>query len=260
MVSRRSPGLRRLHLRDQRASRNGGESLRILIAEAETEAGAGAGAGAEAEAGASTGAGAGAGAGAGDGRSVRGYVLFRRKAAWSDAGPDGTVLIRECVARDPAAARALWGRLLDLDLITRVETWDQPLDDPLVHLLVDVRAATPKLADGLWLRVVDVPAALVGRRYAREVDLVLGVRDAICAWNTGNWHLKGGPDGAVCERTSAEPDLELDVRELSAAYLGGETFTALAAAGLVQERRESAVLQAAAAFSWPVAPYNSWMF
>jgi predicted acetyltransferase len=257
MVSRRSEALRRLHLRDQRAFRQGGESLRILVAEAEAE----------------------------DGGPARGYALFRRKAAWADAGPDGTVIVRECIARDPAAARALWGRLVDLDLTTRVETWDQPLDDPLGHLLVDVRAATPKLVDGLWLRIVDVRAALAGRRYLREVDLVLGVRDAVCPWNAGAWHLKGGPDGAVCEPTSATPDLELDVRDLGAVYLGGESFAALAAAGLVREpdgqdvthpdghqagtgqadirpagTRPTGVMQAAAAFVWPVVPYNSWMF
>lgn len=230
MVSRRSPALQRSHLSDQRAFRRGGESLRILVAESD------------------------------DGGPARGYALFRRKAGWNDAGPDGTVSIRECVARDPAAARALWGCLVDLDLTARVETWDQPLDDPLVHLLVDVRAAVPKLADGLWLRIVDVPAALAGRRYTGDVDLVLGVRDPICSWNDGAWRLRGGPDGAVCEPTSAPADLELDVRDLGAAYLGGETLTALAAAGLVTVHRPDAVHGAAAAFAWPVAPYNSWLF
>jgi predicted acetyltransferase len=64
----------------------------------------------------------------------------------------------------------------------------------------------------------------------------------------------------VCEPASGAVDLELDVRELGAAYLGGETLTALASAGLVVEHREGAVRRAAAAFAWPIAPYNSWMF
>jgi predicted acetyltransferase len=230
MVSRTSPGLRHHYVGDQPAFRRGGESLRILVAEAD------------------------------DGGPVRGYALFRRKAAWADTGADGTVVVRECLARDAAAARALWGRLTDLDLTARVETSDQPLDDRLVHLLVDVRAAVPKLADGVWLRVVDVRAALAGRRYTRDVDVVLGVRDAQCPWNDGAWRLKGGPEGAVCEPASGPVDLELDARELGAAYLGGETLTALASAGLVAEHREGAVRQAAGAFVWPVAPYNSWMF
>lgn len=230
MVSRRSDGLRRHRLCEQPVSRQGGERLRILIAEDD------------------------------DGGPARGYALFRRKPSWGDGGPSGTVVVRECVARDPAAARSLWGCLVDLDLTARVETWDQALDDPLVHLLVDLRAATPKLADGLWLRIVDVPAALAGRRYSREIDLVLGVQDPQCDGNQGSWHLRGGPDGAVCEATSGAPDLELGIRDLSAAYLGGETLTSLAGAGLVREHRDNAVLRAAAAFAWPIAPHNSWLF
>lgn len=230
MLSRRSAGLRRAHLDDQQPLRRGGESLRILIAESD------------------------------DDGPVRGYALFRRTASWGDAGPDGTVSVRECIARDPAAARALWGVLVDLDLTTGVATWDQPLDHPLVYLLADVRAATPKLVDGLWLRIVDVPAALAARRYAHDVNLVIGVRDGLCPWNDGVWQLKGGPDGAACQPTSAPADLELDVRDLGAVYLGGETFAALAASGLVRERRAGSLHEAATGFAWPVAPYNSWLF
>jgi predicted acetyltransferase len=230
MVSRTAPALRRHVLLDQPGLRRGAESLRIIVAEAE------------------------------DDGPARGYALFRRKPAWNDAGADGTVDVRELVARDPAALRALWGRLLDLDLTARVETWDQPLDDPLVHLLVDVRAALPRLSDGLWLRVVDVPGALAGRRYAREVDAVLEIGDALCPWNAGRWRLKGGPDGASCSPTRDAADLRLDVRELGAAYLGGESLTALATAGLVTATGPEVLQPLAAAFGWPVAPYNSWMF
>ncbi|MGZ4612344.1 MAG: sterol carrier protein domain-containing protein, partial [Kineosporiaceae bacterium] len=74
------------------------------------------------------------------------------------------------------------------------------------------------------------------------------------------WRLEGGPDGAACEPTDAEPDLVLDVRDLTSAYLGGDTLTALAAAGLVREERPGTLQPAAAAFSWPVAPYCGWLF
>ncbi len=232
MLSRWSPGLRRNHLDDQAVHRKGGESLRILIAES------GSGAGAPA---------------------VRGYALFRRHPSWADSGPDGTVQVRECIALDAAAHRALWGCLLDLDLTVRVETWDQPVDAGLVHLLVDVRASTPKLTDAVWLRLVDVPAALAARRYTRELDVVLGVTDRLCPWNDGSWRLLAGPEGATCTPTSAPADLRLDVRDLAAAYLGGESLAALAGAGLVTGD-PATVLTTAAAFGWPVAPYNSWIF
>jgi predicted acetyltransferase len=191
---------------------------------------------------------------------VRGYAFFVRKLDWGNAGSNGTTRVSEVVALDATAARALWGRLLDLDLQAKVEIGRRPQDDPLLHLLVDSRAAAPTLLDGLWLRVVDLPAALAARRYSAELDVVLEVTDALLPANAGRWRVKGGPDAACCERTDDEPDLALDVRDLGAAYLGGTTLPALAAAGLLTEHRPGALARAAAGFAWPVAPYCGWSF
>ncbi len=141
------------------------------------------------------------------------------------------VKVRELCAPDPAAARALWGLLVDLDLTAKVEVGCLAVDDPIVHLLVDVRAAEPDWQDNLWVRLLDVPAALAGRRYAAPVDVVLEVRDAVLPANAGRWRLPGGPAGAEVAATDAPADLALDVRELGAAYLGGQSLAALAGAG-----------------------------
>jgi predicted acetyltransferase len=190
----------------------------------------------------------------------RGYALFSRRMDWSATGPSGTVSVREAVALDAAAAHALWSRLLDLDLTVRVEVGRRAADDALLHLLVDVRAADPRVTDALWLRIVDLPTTLAARRYLAPVEVVLDVADTFCPWNAGRWRLTGGPDGASCRATDAQPDLALDVRDLASAYLGGESLAALAGAGLVRELRPGALLAAAAAFGWPVAPYCGWLF
>jgi predicted acetyltransferase len=191
---------------------------------------------------------------------VRGYAFFVRKLDWPDTGPNGTTRVREFVALDAPTARALWGRLLDLDLQAKIEVRRRPTDDPLLHLLLDSRAPAPTLMDGLWLRVVDLPAALAARRYTTELDVVLEVSDALLPGNAGRWRVKGGPGDARCERTDAAADLTVDVRDLGAAYLGGTTLTALAAAGLLTEHRTGAVDPAARAFAWPVAPFCGWGF
>ena len=199
-------------------------------------------------------------AGGGDAGLARGYVLFRRKGSWTDGIPDGEVQVREFVARDAAAARAMWGRLVDLDLMGSLRTDARPTDDPLLSLLVDVRAAKPRLVDGLWLRVVDLPGLMSARRYVTDLEIVLDVRDDLLTDNAGRWRLKAGPDGAACERTDLAADLELDIRHLGAAYLGSRTLQALASAGLVAELREGAVAEASRALSWPVAAYCGWQF
>lgn len=191
----------------------------------------------------------------------RGYARFHRKLSWEVTGPRGPVSTGEVVALDAAAARALWGVLTDLDLTHEVTPFMLPVDDVVTSLLVDPRSASPRLADNLWVRVVDVPAALTARRYAADVDVVLHVTDGRLPHNAGRWRLRAGAFGdATAERTEDAADLSLDVRELGAAYLGGTSLAALGAAGLVTEHSPGALARAGAAFGWPVAPVCSWVF
>lgn len=227
-ATRETPELRASHLADVEHYRNGAESLRIAVAER-------------------------------DGSPV-GYALFRRKDSWEAVGPRGTVRVREVVARDAAVVRALWGVLLDLDLMATVESPMLAPDDALTHLLVDLRATQPRLTDNLWVRLLDVPAALAARRYTTDVDVVLEVEDPMLPDNAGRWRLVGGPGSARVTSTTDEPDLVLHVRELGAAYLGGTSLAALGSAGLVTERTSGALQRAAAAFGWPVAPVCGWVF
>lgn len=151
-----------------------------------------------------------------------GYALYSVVGRWADALPQGTVQVRELVAVDAAARARLWRALLDEDLTTAVHAWAVAPDDPLVlDLLADPRAARPRLRDALHVRLVDLPAALAGRRYAADVDVVLEVEDRQCPWNTGRWRLSGGRSGAACAATTADPDLVLTPADLGAAYLGG---------------------------------------
>lgn len=189
-----------------------------------------------------------------------GYAFFRRVSAWEPAGPRGTVKVRETCVSDAPTARRLWGVLLDLDLMATVDIAGMAVDDPLLSLLVDQRATEPRWGDNLWVRVLDVPAALSARRYAAEIDVVLQVRDRDLPTNDGRWHLVGGPSGAEAGATERGADLTLDVRELGAAYLGGISLAGLAAAGLVTEHTPGALHRSAIALGWPQAPLSSWVW
>src|SRR5690606_41539964 len=97
-----------------------------------------------------------------------------------------------------------------------------PVDDVVTSLLVDPRSASPRLADNLWVRVVDVAAALAARRYAADVDVVLHVTDDRLPDNAGHWRLRATAFGeATVVRAEDAGDISLDVRVLGAAYLGG---------------------------------------
>jgi predicted acetyltransferase len=192
-----------------------------------------------------------------DGTPV-GYARFRAKNDGGDNGvPSGFVDVQEMFADDAAAHAALLDFLLNVDLTAGTRFERQPADGPLTQLLLDVRAAEPRVGDDLYLRLVDVDRALAGRRYQTPVELVVEVSDALCPWNDGRWQLTGDAKGAQCVRTEAAADLALDVRDLGAAYLGGRSLAALAAAGLVTELRPGAVRAASVAFGSDVAPWLS---
>ena len=192
-----------------------------------------------------------------DGDEPAGYALYRSK---SDSLrphmlPDGEVLVVAQAALTPAADVALVRTLLSLDLMRRVRWWNRPTDSALPHLLTDARQARATVVDGIHLRVVDLPAALAGRRYAAAVDVVIDVEDPICSWNTGRWHLRGDGDAARCDRTDSEPDVRLGIEDLGAVYLGGTSLTSLAATGRVRTGDDHKLAQVSTAFGWHVAPW-----
>lgn len=182
-----------------------------------------------------------------------GYAYFRVK----DDGPHGgaEVSVVDLDAANPPAYAALWRFLLTLDLVRSFRRGDAPADDPLPLLVADSRAITTEVTDGTYARIVDVAAALRARRYASEVDLVLGVTDGVLPGNAGSFRLRGGPGGAEVTPTSDRPDVRLDIRELGALYLGGISPATLRQAGLVREETPGALGRLAAAFAGDRLPY-----
>jgi predicted acetyltransferase len=197
---------------------------------------------------------------AGDESGPRGYALYRTKPDWDEDGlPFGRLWVGELMATDAAATAALWADLLTRDLIGEVVARQRPVDDPLLEMLADRRRARPQLSDGLWIRLVDVPAALRQRRYSSAADVVIEVTDDLLPANAGRWRLRcpGPGDGgtASCERTMAAADIVLPVAALGAGYLGGTRLAALAAAGLVTERKHGALARLSAAMFSDPAPW-----
>jgi predicted acetyltransferase len=202
---------------------------------------------------------------AGDDSGPRGYALYRTKPDWDGDGlPSGSLVVRELIAADAAATAALWADLLSRDLIGEVVARQRPVDDPLLDMLADRRRARASLTDGLWIRLTDVPAALLRRRYSCAADVVIEVADELLRANAGRWRLQcpGPADGATasCERTTAAADVVLPVAALGAGYLGGTRLGTLAAAGLVTELREGALARLSAAMYSDPAPWCPSMF
>ncbi|MBO8185192.1 GNAT family N-acetyltransferase [Streptomyces spirodelae] len=191
-----------------------------------------------------------------------GYALYRHSSAPDGLGGEaGVVEVVELAAHSRQAYAALWRFLAGIDLVAWID-YEGAVDEPLPHLLVEPRAVQARPVDRLWLRLADVDRALASRGYSIPLDVVLDVRDDFCPWNSGRHRLQTEPGDVLCERTSAPADIRLTAAELGAAFLGGTTLTALAAAGLVEELRPGALSLASAAFRGEREPWypGGWAF
>ena len=179
------------------------------------------------------------------------YAIYRTHPSWEGGSATSRLVVREALGATPEATASIWRFLLDVDWMAAVEASLVPPDHPLFLVLATPRRARYRMGDSLWVRVVDVPAALSGRTYGEGGPLVLEVRDAVCEWNDGRWRLADGE----CERTDEEPDLALDVSALGSAYLGAVSFAQLRGALRVEELRDGAVGRADALFAWRPLPW-----
>ena len=133
------------------------------------------------------------------------------------------------------------------------------LQEPLRHLVTDARAVGTSISDSLYVRVVDVQAALAARQYAAGVDLVIEVDDPILTPNTGRYRIvtDGAPQGssAGVTRGTSAPDISMGTLGLGTIYLGGAPLKDLHRARRITEHTPGAVPAASTAFGWHRAPW-----
>ncbi len=168
-----------------------------------------------------------------------GYVHYT--VEWNEASsdePGGTGKLHDLFGASDETELALWAYLIDVDLVTSWRLDARPTDDLIRRAVWDPRAYRQEwLQDEQWIRLVDVDAALSERSYRVAAEAVtIGVIDPLLPANDGTWRISA--DGAV--RTDDEPDLVADVATLSAAYLGGPSWSQLTITGAVDVRRAAA--------------------
>lgn len=185
---------------------------------------------------------------------AQGFASYRQRESWADGIAAHRVSYEGLVAVNPAAEDGLWRYLCGLDLTEKLDGWNSDPNALLPRLVADARRVKRTTTDGMWVRILDVPAALQARRYRVDGRLVLEVHDPFRGSAAGTFLLEAHAGTATCAPTSEPADLRLDVRELSSAYLGGTTFFDLARAGLVSGSEE-ALERADLLFGWHIRPW-----
>jgi predicted acetyltransferase len=183
--------------------------------------------------------------------AVQAYAIYRQFPSWEAGSSTSRLQLLEAIGATPQATAEIWRFVLDIDWYATLEASLLPLDHPLFSLLATPRRMQFRLGDSLWIRLVDVGAALSGRAYAGGGRVVFDVHDAVCPWNEGCWKLE---DGAA-SRTDAPADLALDASALGAAYLGAVSFAQLRDGLRLDAVREGAVERADELFAWRPLPW-----
>ena len=192
-----------------------------------------------------------------DDRGVaRGYATYTAKSLGDRIGFVPNMAISASVL---AETPAVWARLMQFlweqDWAVRVEVDVQPSDDTWRLFMSNPRAAWQSdRYDTLWVRILDVPAALSARTYGSEGRIVLSVQDKD-GYADGVYALEGGPSGATVTRTTENPDLVLPVQSLGSLLLGGYAASALASADLVTEEKPGALAVADRMFKTATQPF-----
>jgi len=182
--------------------------------------------------------------------AVEGYAMYRVKGEWEDGFPRGEVRVVEVFATSPAVERELWRFLHGVDLTVKVDAHSVDPASSLFLNVRDPRALGLRLGDALWLRLVDLDAALKARSYKPGESVVLEVRDELCPWNAGRYRVGDGPG-----RTEDPADLALDTADLASAYLGAFDLHRLVHAGRATELRDGAAEAATLLFRTDLPPY-----
>jgi predicted acetyltransferase len=157
----------------------------------------------------------------------------------------------------------LWRFILDIDLVATVTAYRRPVDEPVRWRLADPRQLrATSLEDRLYVRLLDVPAALEGRGYRRPgrlaLDLVAPRVEEKDDPAIGLWVVDAGPEGASCRpgRPGETADLRMEVTDLGSLYLGGFTASVMGAGGRIEELTAGSLDVADSIFATPLAPFT----
>ncbi len=183
-----------------------------------------------------------------DGEAL-GYMVFtsmesRELNELSAGQRDHRMTIREYGWLTPAAYVALWQYAAGQDLTWRIYLNDAPSDDPILHFARDPRTLRVQVMDGILVRIVDLPRALMTRKYPVESELTFRVIDELCDWNQGTWKLSTGPEGSDIRQVDAAPDLTMDVFTLAHLATGALPATYCHRLGRVEATDSAALVRA----------------
>lgn len=195
------------------------------------------------------------------GQGPDGVLAWKATRDFEFIPPLGAVTVSGLFAASDEAERDLWTYLTGLDVVDEIVLPNRPADEPIRWRLPDARTLVlTQQSDFLWLRLLDVPAALSARRYAVAGDIVLEVLDSTAVSVAGRYRLHADGTEVTCAPTTDAPALTVTQAALASAYLGHGPLRPRVATGEVIEHLAGALQHTDAMFVTALAPWNATSF
>ena len=165
----------------------------------------------------------------------QGYMVYTTRAGRvDDATRSQEMILRDFAWLTQDAYLSLWEFVARHDLVGRVRYDTAPLDDPTPEYFEEPRLLHSQIAEGTWMRIIDVAQALQARGYTTAGQLVLEIGgDDLADWNNGVFSLETDGATAHVTRTATTPDIRLSIKALASLYSGFRSAQALASWGLL---------------------------
>lgn len=198
--------------------------------------------------------------------AIAGFALY--EIALQDVSHPGQLTLVDMVAATDDAYAALWRFLIEIDMVNEIAAPLRSISEPVAWQVADHRAVRKTSErDHLWLRILDVPAALGARRYAAPGHYLLDVTDdlgfaqgrfllTVAADGSGHAHPLTGEDA----RPADAVEVALSAADLASLYLGGTSAVDLARAGRIREKTPAAAIRLDTALHSAYAPHLSTWF
>ncbi|STD03334.1 Enhanced intracellular survival protein [Dermatophilus congolensis] len=197
--------------------------------------------------------------------NIDGAVSYSFPDGWKMGRHENRMTIHELRASTPTAERELWRHCANTDFITEIDYALGHPDLPLPWYLSNPRAAqSGPIWDGLWTRILDVPAALNARTYPLPGEINLTITDPLHLTD-GTYILTINTNGqATCHPTNTPnpqtPHLHIDINALASLWLGGgggiPTLPDLILQDKAHLTQKRDLHRVATLFTWPNAPHD----
>jgi predicted acetyltransferase len=188
----------------------------------------------------------------------RGHVIYTTaEQPRTGPGPSQQLSVSDFVYLDLEAYRGLWEYIRRHDLVGSVKMVGCVAeDDPAPELLLEPRMLRRHTSDGIWMRIVDVEAAMPQRPYGARGELTFAVQgDDMCPWNEGTFLLETDGLTSTVRRVEREPELVVSPNALASLLAGHRSASHLHRAGRLEAPQPRALQTADALFRAEYAPH-----